>query len=145
MLAHEGPMLNDPYTIIKDFVMSMNGHLAVNKGIRTFCHFHKVLGVQLFKLLHQDLGRGSSTASHGALKILLLLELLLLLWIILSNLLVAPGSLAHGLLLSHSRLLWWLHEQRRASVSDRLNKRVVSPPLLDRPGLKMHRLLIHVW
>ena len=44
--------------VVKDLVMGMHGHLAVNQGIHALGHVHKVLGVQLFKLLHQDLWRG---------------------------------------------------------------------------------------
>ena len=128
--------------VVKDLVMGMHGHLAVNQGIHALGHFHKVLGVQLFKLLHQDLWRGRHITSH-ALEILLLLELLLL-GVRLSDLLVAPSSLSHWLLLSHSWNLRRLHEQCRASVCNRLNEREVSPPLLDRTGLKVHGLLIDV-
>ena len=133
--------------VVEYFVVSVHSHLAIDQGVHTLCYIHKVLGVQLFKLLHEDLRCScASRAFHAAhvLKILLLLELLLR--VLLSDLLVSPSaSLTHGLLLRHSWSLRRLHDKCCASVSNCLNERVISPPLLHRTSLKVHSLLIHVW
>lgn len=123
--------------IVEDFVVSVHSHFAINQGVHTLCYIHKVLGVQLFELLHEDLRCSCATSTFHAThvtKILLLLELLLR--VLLSDLLVSPcPGLTHGLLLRHSWCLRWLHDKCCASVSDGLNERVVSPPLLHRTSL----------
>ena len=85
--------------VVKNFIVSVDGHLTVNQGIHAISHLVEVLSVQLFKLLNQDLGCGSA-ASHVHLLLrllllklilrLLLLLLLLLLLVCSSDLLIAP-------------------------------------------------------
>ena len=130
--------------IVEHFVMGVNRNLGINKRVHTSCHIVEVLGVQLFKLLHEDLRRRGRLTPHVLLLILRLLLLHLLL-IALSDLLVAPGALIHGLLLCHTRRIWWLHQERGASLSNGLDQRIVSSPLLNRAGFEHHSLLVNVW
>lgn len=77
------------------------------------------------------------------LLLLLLLELLLLI-LPLSDLLIAPGSLVHWLLLGQAWHLRRLHEQSGACVSDGLDQGEVGAPLFDTASFNMHGLLVHV-
>ena len=41
--------------VVQYFVVSVHSYLAINQSVHTLCYIHKVLGVQLLKLLHEDL------------------------------------------------------------------------------------------
>ena len=82
--------------------MGVNRNLGINKRVHTSRHIVEVLCVQLFKLLHENLGRRGRLTSHVLLLVLWLLLLHLLL-IALSDLLVSPSALVHWLLLCHTR------------------------------------------
>ena len=41
--------------VVQYFVVSVHSHLAINQSVHTLCYIHKVLGVQLLKLLHEYL------------------------------------------------------------------------------------------
>ena len=78
--------------VVKDLVVSMDGHLAVHQGIHGLGHLVEVTIVELVHLLDECLGCACSHTCIG-LRLLLAVHLLLLLVLLLtSNLLVAPGA-----------------------------------------------------
>ena len=142
----------------------MNSNFAVDKSVDSICHFIKVLRVELFKVLHQNL-----RCRRLPNELLLLVRLLLMLELLLSlsrhipthcsshapthhmrrllrlNLLLAPCGLSHRLLLDHLRIRsGGLHYKCSARVVERLDQGVVCPPLLDGCRLDLHSLLIDI-
>ena len=117
--------------VVKDLVVSVDGHLAVNQGIHCLGHLVEVTIVELVHLLDECLGCASSHTCIG-LRLLLSVHLLLLLVLLLtSNLLVAPGTSRWLLLLLLLARVGWLERNRRASFVHDLLKRVIGSPSAD--------------
>jgi len=109
--------------IVENFVVSMNSNFAVDKSVYSLRHFIKVLRVELFKVLHQNLRcRRLPNKLFLITRLLLVLELLLSLSrhipthcsshapthdvrrLLRLNLLLTPCGLSHRLLLDHLRI-----------------------------------------